>query len=261
MDWNRIKSIFIISFLILDIYLLYQYFESRDSNEYEVLTDISIEDHLEAEKIEYVSIPKEQTYASYLSAKPKEFKDIEKLDLDEGEITTFGGSTLIVNLKEPQRISKGFHPSDIESFLKTNVVNGDQYTFWYKDDEEKTIVYYQKYKNYTFYKNKNGRLILNLNDKNEIVSYEQTFLEDVEEISEKEEVLPPIKAIETMYDQRVLRPEDKITKIELGYYSLIQPASQVLTPTWRFVINGQENVFVNAFEGQILQLEPDTAIN
>lgn len=258
MDWNKIKSIFIISFLILDIYLLYQYFESRNANQYEVMTQTSFEDRLVADEIEYVSLPKEQIYASYLSAKPKVFEKKEKIELDESEITTIGGTTLSVHLKDPVKVSKNFLSSELTSFIKGKIIHGDQYTFWEKDEENNTIVYYQKYKNSLFYKNINGRLIFYLNDANEIVSYEQTLLEEIEEISEKEEVLPPLKAIETLYDERVLKPHSKITKIELGYYSLIQPASQVLTPTWRFVINGEENVFVNAFEGHILQLDSVT---
>lgn len=258
MDWNRIKTIFIVSFLILDVYLMYQYFENRNANQYEIMTQTTFEDRLTADEIEYVSVPKDQIYASYLSAKPKVFGKEEKLELDESEITTYSGTTLTVHLKEPIKVSKDSLPSDIGSFLKGKIIHGDQYAFWEKNEENNTVVYYQKYKDHFFYKNKNGQLVLQLNDNDEIISYEQTMLEDIEEISGEEEVLPPLKAIETLYDERVLRPHSKITKIELGYYSLIQPASQVLTPTWHFVINGEENVFVNAFEGHILQLDSDT---
>jgi regulatory protein YycI of two-component signal transduction system YycFG len=101
-------------------------------------------------------------------------------------------------------------------------------------------------------------LTLHLNDENEIISYKQTLLEGIEVLSQKQEVLPPIKAIETLYDNGVLQPKSKITKVELGFYTLVQlTESQVLTPTWRFVVDDKENLFVNAFEGKIIQIADD----
>jgi regulatory protein YycI of two-component signal transduction system YycFG len=90
------------------------------------------------------------------------------------------------------------------------------------------------------------------------VSYEQTFLEDMEKEPTKEEILPPLKAIETLHQKGMLKSKSKITKVELGYSTLIQlAASQVLAPTWRFEVNGKESLFVNAFEGQIIQFNSD----
>ena len=38
LDWSRIKTIFIICFLMLDIYLIYEFFKIQDSNQVEVQT-------------------------------------------------------------------------------------------------------------------------------------------------------------------------------------------------------------------------------
>lgn len=112
-----------------------------------------------------------------------------------------------------------------------------------------------------FYNNVNGKLTLFFNENKEIVSYEQTLLENIEEFNEEEEVLPAIKAIETLYYKGYLRPKSEVTKVELGYYTLVQlTASHVLTPTWHVVIDGKEDLFVNAFEGQIIQLNTEENI-
>ncbi|MBA4538295.1 two-component system regulatory protein YycI [Bacillus aquiflavi] len=260
MDWNKIKTIFIITFLILDIYLIYQYFESRNANQYEIMTQTSFEEKLQADDIKYVDLPKEKIKAKYISATPKVFKNEELINLDEGEITIHDGTTLHVTLKEPIKINK-FDSAELTTFVKGKIINGDQYKFWKKSETEKTITYYQFYKDRLFYKNKNGRLTFFLNDENEIISYEQTLLVDIEEISGNEEIVPPLQAIETLYEQQKLKPKSKITKVELGYYTFVQlTGSQVLTPTWRFVINHDEDVFVNAFEGQIFQVNSDTTV-
>lgn len=65
--------------------------------------------------------------------------------------------------------------------------------------------------------------------------------------------MPPLKAIETLHQNGILKPKSNVTKVELGYSTLVQlTASQVLAPTWRIVVNGKDNLFVNAFEGQII---------
>ena len=57
LDWSKIKTIFIISFLILDIYLMYEFFKIQVSNQYEIQTETSIEKWLKADEIEYVPLP------------------------------------------------------------------------------------------------------------------------------------------------------------------------------------------------------------
>ena len=59
MDWSKIKNIFIISFLILDLYLIYEFVKVIDSNVVDVKANIdsSIETKLKAEGIEYGPLP------------------------------------------------------------------------------------------------------------------------------------------------------------------------------------------------------------
>jgi regulatory protein YycI of two-component signal transduction system YycFG len=95
-----------------------------------------------------------------------------------------------------------------------------------------------------------------LNKDNQVISYTQTYLEDIEKLTEKEEILPPLKAIETLHQNGMLKPKSKITNVEFGYSTLIQP-SQVLAPTWHIVVNDKESLFVNAFEGQIIDFNSD----
>ncbi|MGZ4161288.1 MAG: two-component system regulatory protein YycI [Neobacillus sp.] len=258
MDWSKIKTIFIITFLILDVYLLYQFLKIRDANKYEVITEASVEEKLKADEIQYVELPKAVIKDQYLSAKPKLFNksDISKL---KGQVATVkNGTTIESVLEKPVQISSKFEPADLSNFIKDNLLYGDHYQFWEKSDKLNTITYFQENDNYPFYKNINGMITFKLNSDDQIVSYEQTYLEEIEKLTAKEEILPPLKAIETLHQKGLLKPKSKITKIELGYSTLIQlAASQVLAPTWRFVVDDKESLFVNAFEGQIIQFNSD----
>ena len=69
MDWSKIKTIFILTFLILDVYLLYQFMKIRDANKYEFITEASFEDKLKADEIKYIELPKTTIKDQYVSAK------------------------------------------------------------------------------------------------------------------------------------------------------------------------------------------------
>lgn len=105
--------------------------------------------------------------------------------------------------------------------------------------------------------NRSAHLVFHINEFNEIDSYSQTMLETIEPINNKEEVFTAMRALEVLYRNGVLKPDSKVVKADLGYHTLVSmEATQVLTPTWHFVVehNGeQENLLVNAVEGQIIQ--------
>lgn len=257
MDWSKIKTIFILTFLILDVYLFYQFMKIRDANKYEFITEASFEDKLKADDIKYVELPKAPINDQYISAKPKIFKedDLAKLK-DQTAYLLDDGKTIEAVLKKPVQLESNFEESDIDEFLNENVLYGDHYKFFSKSDKKNSITLYEQFENNTFYKNISGMLTLNLNKNNQIYSYEETYLEGMDKLTTKESILPPINAIETLHQNGLIKPKSQITSVELGYSTLVQlSASQVLAPTWRIVVNNKQNLFVNAFEGQIIDFD------
>lgn len=258
MDWSKIKTIFIISFLILDLYLMYQFLLIRDANKYKYVSEVSLEYKLKTDEITFGELPKMNSTDMYLTAKPKEFndKDIEKL---KDQSTTVIEKTMLHSvLDKPVSLNHNFDAAEAQNFVKTSILFGEQYGFWEMDEDSRTITFYQEFDNKMFYENISGKVILFLNDKLEITSYEQTYLDEIDNLTEKEEILSPIKGIETLYQKGLLKPKSKITSVELGYSTLVQlAASQVLTPTWHIVVEDNDHLYVNAFEGQIIQFNKD----
>ena len=184
-----------------------------------------------------------------------EIEEAKKTKLKGQDITITDGTVLNSALDESYKISEKFDPSELNTFIKNKVLYGDQYRFWEKSKNGNTLTYYQQFEDKMFYMNINGALTFYLNDENEIVSYKQTMLEEIEEMQEGEKVIQPLKAIETLYNNGSLEPKSKITNLELGYFTHVPLSSSlVLTPAWRFVINDEENLFVDAFKGEIIQL-------
>jgi len=238
-----------------------EFLKIRTATKYEYATNPSLENRLKADEISYNDLPKNFEKDKYLSTVPRVFteEEIEMLidtTLSGQIITITNNQSIESELDTPLKVSSKGQPPELESFLKGSVMNGDQYRYWGRDDSENSITYYQQYQEKLFYKNPSGQITFKLNSDNEVVSYKQTFLGKIEELSEEERIIQPIKAIETLYENGYLPYGTKIERVEFGYYTLVRlTSSQVLTPAWRFVLNGGENLFVNAFEGQVIQLK------
>ncbi|CAM4101085.1 two-component system regulatory protein YycI [Mesobacillus thioparans] len=255
MDWSRIKTIFILTFLVLDIYLVYQFMNTRDAAQYEIPREAPLEEKLKNDDISYGELPEAKNKEQYLSVRAKVFTTEETEKVKGQSISLGDGTSIEAKLEKPLKLTSKFQPAELSAFIKANIFAGEQYKFWSKNDEAGTITYYQEYDNKTFYYNSNAKLTFYFNEDLEVTSYKQTYLEIIDELSDAEDLLPPLRALETLYKKGLLKPKSKITDIELGYSTLVSlTSSHVVTPTWRVEVNGKENLFVHAFEGRVIPL-------
>ncbi len=269
-DWSKTKTIFILAFLILDVYLAMEFFELHDKSEFAVIQEATIEEKLAAEGIEYNDLPEDINKSFYITAKSKDFT-IDEVAKLEGQTLELPKSsleeeqsfrTLNLLLDKPFPLPDVNTQSKITQFLKENVIYGDQYHYWYTDDETNSIICIQSYNTRTIFQSKNdhiGMVILHLNEDNEITSYEQSMLVEIKEVEEKESAITALKAIEALYNKNYLTPNSKIVDIEYGYYTHIPLSNQqILAPTWHLIVEKEdeerEDYYVNALEGNVLQL-------
>ncbi|MGM0901521.1 MAG: two-component system regulatory protein YycI [Bacillota bacterium] len=260
MDWSRIKTIFIVSFLLLDIYLIFQFMNTRSEAKYEVIEEASFEEMLKNNDIIYNEISNDLKKERYISVKPKIFtrEDLAPNQILKSSSDDETAATIIGQLDKPIKITEKFNPEEFTIAVKSAVQFGEKYRFWKKDETKGTITFYQLHEGKMMYNNLNGRLTFFIDDNSEVMLFEQTYIEEVEELSDEQEILTALGAVEILYNKGFLEPKSEITKVELGYSTLIQlAASQVLAPTWRIVVNGEENLFVHGFEGQVIEFKND----
>ncbi|RLQ93991.1 two-component system regulatory protein YycI [Falsibacillus albus] len=260
MDWNKTKTIFIIVFLVLDVFLLSQLIKKNTASKAPLKRDASIEEQLKAAGIHYEPIQddKEKNKQYLLYAKTKNFTEEEVSKLENQDVKIEGKTKLRATLDKPFKLGAQFEPDVLDTFVKSNILNGAKYHFWRYDKDLKQITYSQQYKDNQIFENVNGQLTLYLDDDNEVIGYEQTMLDSIDEYN-KEQIITGFQAIITLFNKGMIKPDSNIKKPELGYYTLVQNAeSQVLTPTWHLIVeNGdkKENMFVNAFEGSVITTE------
>ncbi|MBA9028054.1 two-component system regulatory protein YycI [Peribacillus huizhouensis] len=265
MDWNRTKTIFIMVFLILDIFLLDQFMGKKSDNKYDYMAQASIDELLKEENIEYTPMTKQKQKENYLVAKTKVFKkdDLKSLKDQEITIVDVDRTKVVGTFKTKTKISEKLQSSEIDLFVKENIYHGEDYRYWTHDKTSNSIIYYQAFNSKLFYNNSKGKVTLFLNENKEITSYEQTYLEDIEEFNEPKEMIPPIKAIEALYLKGDIPPDSKITA-KHGYYNSLQSNSSsssfLLVPTWRIVVDDKKDLFVNAFDGEVIEMNTEDKI-
>ncbi|ASK61798.1 hypothetical protein CFK37_06320 [Virgibacillus phasianinus] len=262
MQWTQIKTLFILCFLVLDVFLLVQFIQKQDKEDLEVLKDEqeeSIQKKLAADDIEIrTELPEEELTGSYISINQQIFSEENRSmvkSTEDQETAIINNDFIISRLKEQVSIDSESSDEEIESLVKEKlkIISPDSYVFWDWNKELNVLLFFQEKKKKPLYYNRNGLILVFLNDRNEISFYTQALLGDVEKTKSQRKLSQPIQAIDVLYQKNSLNPGDEITKVDIGYYTRIplENVTQVFAPTWKITVNNERNYFVNALEGYI----------
>ena len=264
MDWNRTKTIFIWVFLILNIFLYTQYLESyNEGQKIEVLGGTTeIESQLKEDNITYIALPSNNGSAAYYSGQIKNFSPSEVPFFANQKTEIENNNKLLVTMEKPVKLQENAGRNKFTEFLHSHVHQGDLYTLWDVDEENKVATFFQKVNNVTLYYNVGGYVKIYWNDDERVVAYEQTMLEKHEKLEKQKNLLTPIQVLKVLYGKNLLKPDSQILKMNLGYSTSMQlTQTQVFAPTWevrvRLSDKSEEVHFVNAVEGKILEIQND----
>ncbi|MYL44465.1 hypothetical protein GLV94_02300 [Virgibacillus halodenitrificans] len=259
MQWNQIKTLFILCFLILDVYLLMQFMEKQERADVGVLTsqeETSFESKLEQEDITISDNEVEIEKDSYISVLRREYSDKELsqlADLDKQDVEVIDKNLIVSKFEEPIAIPDKAQSADISKLVKSHIIHPEDFTFWGWNKDRNALLFFQEKENRPIYFNENGMLLVYLNKDNEMEYYTQTMLGEAEEQGDLRTLTKPMKAIEILYNANELYAEDNITNTEIGYHTRIPLANgkQVFAPTYKITVNDERNYFINAIEGHI----------
>ena len=144
-----------------------------------------------------------------------------------------------------------------------NVYEGASYLLWDVDLEQREAMFFQRVNDRTLYYNENGFVKVYWDAEGQVYQYEQTMLENLGELDQQENIMPPLQIISILYAKNLLKSDARITSMKLGYYTLVQfTQTQVFAPTWevrvRTADDKEEEYFVNAVEGKVIDLQIET---
>src|SRR5690625_4089161 len=258
MHWGQIKTLLILSFLILDIYLFMQFMEKKAESDIGVLEQqpSTIEEQLNNEDITFQDLPEQEYEEAFISVKQRMFKGDELRGFKRSELQDtylIDKSFLMSALKDPIEIEEDTNKDKLTEIFNNVVYYPEEYSFWSWNKEFNVLIFFQNKMDRPVYYNQNGLVLLFLNEKNEITFFIQTMLGETETIAEKRKLIKPIRAIETLYDANELNSGDHITNVKIGFHTRVpfETGVQVFAPIWKVNVNDEKNYFVNAIEGFI----------
>ncbi|SEH51353.1 Two-component signal transduction system YycFG, regulatory protein YycI [Halobacillus karajensis] len=270
MQWGQIKTLFIISFLILDLFLLYQFLNKQGEDELGQISTVaeSIETELEANDITIAegAIPKDLPEASQIESKsshafPEEILgQVEDMDDSDKKVELLNDNQVLkVTLDDPVEVTE----ETLQDVVNEMVPFSSRYSYWGWNEEEGAALFFQATNNQTIYFNNNGYLLVNIVD-GKVTGYVATLLSFKEGefsgggSSTSEIEIEPLSAIRILVENGEIQPGDEITSMSIGYhtsYSLAygeENSPHVFASAWKVTVNGERNHFVYAIDGTII---------
>lgn len=258
MHWGQIKTLLIISFLLLDVYLFIQYMDKREESDFSMweYQESTIEDQLITESIKIQNLPDKEYEESFITVKQMDFTDNKLFgvkDLAKQDPYIFNQYFLASKLDKAQSIPKNKSDEEMMLLLNKLVYGASEYSYWGMNEELNVLIYFQNKLDRPVYYNQNGLILLFLNEKDEVEYYTQTMLGEAETLSENMKLIKPIQAIEILYKANSLYTGDEISSVNIGFHTRVpsETGVQVFAPIWRVNVNGEADYFINAIEGLI----------
>lgn len=230
-----------------------------ESQQIDKPNDTPIEEKLILDNIKVLATNNEIKEASYVSGTVHNFSQEEIDTLSNQTIEIPSNDKIISTFDEPIKITD---ENTLEKIVHEQVISGNAYGLWRIDEENKTATLFQQVNKRLVYYNTNAKLIIQWNEENELIGYEQTFLDDLENYNVSQKLLTNMQVINKLYDNSLLKPDSTIKEIELGYSTLAQlTETQVFAPTWHILVElvdgTVEEYFVNAVEGRVVDIQKE----
>lgn len=271
MDHKRIEWLFLIVFLLIDIYLGVEILRSpvtlSNSNANTANTNIRTE--MKADGIELPNnISKTQSSGYYLAAKNNDYLNKKISTLSQVNVNYSKGNNLLTATPKNAIEVKGTRDEILNKIIKfkndqRNVPFGKEYKYEPTMSGDNNYIFVQSSEYGNIY-DTNAQLIVNVKN-NMIDNYALTYLGPVSPVRELQSTISPWHAIKAMYTDRELSNNSRVIKIKLSYSKLIEVrGSTILLPSWLVWVENKttKNITlkrVNAFTSQIIQT--NTAYN
>lgn len=265
MQWGQIKTLFILCFLILDIFLLHHFINNPHA-EYESTEEFPREENLRINVNGLDQLPEDTpSEESMLYAQRKEFTedDIEEIEQLPGQKSIVVDQHLIISeFDSPMDIDADTMDSD--NLLESHIWNREDYQYFGKDKQTNTLIFFQEMDR-PIYFNLSGVLMIQLNEDDKAVRYVQTILEKTDEQPAPEEINKPLEAVSVLYfnDGLIMSGDEISDEVILGYHNLLPLPNgvQVLAPTWEVKVNEEKFFYVNAIESHYTTRETYSFVN
>lgn len=272
MDFKKIENIFLVTFILLNAYLIISFLNRYDLQYASTMPDqVNVFREMEQMGIELPSFSETETEMYAMQADNHNLLEDGVGDL-EGQAGSINeeGSFYRSLLTEPivldGTVEEGFSEADIEAvndFVESSsVLHGEEYQYDRFDAEQSRFVYYQQVDGFSV-ADGTSELSLYVDQSGELFSYEQTYAGPMTEQGSPLELISDREAVEILFTNNELSGNMTIQRPVLTYYRTLQLADLSLYgPLWLIRTSnssGEELYRVDATTGNIIEEEMGTA--
>lgn len=258
MNFKRIQMIFLVIFIVMDVFLFLSFNRSSVGN-----SDASDNNNiLEEMKKDQISFSKPATKSHegyYFSAANGSALRTAASRLQQ-QSYRFSGSELVSEFKTPVKIVNGEVKKSLDHVVQNPslVANGSHYSYSSQLSSKSEVIYVQRIAKGPVYSHY-GQLRFELNSQNRVIGYSQNYLENVKLLKEASKTISEERALTWLYQYNEIPNGTKISWSNLAYTRLLTARGKyVFLPTWVFAIkiNNSSSIVlkrVNAYTGEVIK--------
>ena len=274
MNWGQTKTIFIICFLLLDVFLGYKLWQDRHEYHemYETEGERNLDQLIENKDIDTtgITMPDADQEVTFLEGTPVDFngeeikKALNKLSGSNKKNPVFSytlnddGTQLQATFTKPLALSSEPSAVEINNFLSKYVYKGNEYQYWSSEKTDEMTVYhfvlsYDGHLVFSIPKNDISTLSVQVRD-GKIMGYEQTYMHLEGSEKKMPMTVKPKEALQNLWSQNYLLTSrhPKIVAFYLCYINMNQDIDEQTTanyiPAWYIKVkfdDGEKEYFVS----------------
>ena len=264
MNFRRIEWIFFLAFIVLDIFLIFTYFQQnwsvvsiKNSNQG---VNETIMKSIRNDQIEINPILSNRASEGYYLASPNSDDLKNKADTDLRYVTwTYNDHKLTGNFTTLIKINDSDNPQKTLNSVVDDaslIIHGKDYAYSKELSSKNTIVYTQIVHGKPIY-TPEGQLRFTVKG-GYVVGYTQRHLAKIHQLREVKKTISQRRAVILLYQYNKIPANSTVKWVKLGYTKLlIANNNTILIPTWNVKIKSDTSGIVqyrrlNAFTGAIM---------
>ncbi|GEK88614.1 Two-component signal transduction system YycFG, regulatory protein YycI [Alkalibacterium putridalgicola] len=265
MDFKKIENIFLITFLLLNIYLLVSYFNRNDIQQATSAPgQVNLIREMEQIGIELPTLQEEEREVYYVQADSNQLleENVDQLENQAGSVAA-DGSLYTSILSDPIEIEgnpdDGFTEADFarlnEFILSDSVLFGDEYTYLRYDRSQNRFVYAQVVEGIPVADGTSEISLFYGSDGN-IISYQQTYAGPMIPQGTTQAIITDRQAIEVLFQNNEISSNSVVGQPILSYYRTLHLEDlSMYGPVWYVPVRdtgGERILRVDALERTII---------
>lgn len=265
MDYKKVQIILIITFSILNIYLLTVFLEKDDDLNFgNPSTTVNLEEGLRNDNIESPELSRNNEEVVVIKTDKNTFLR-EKSPTLKNQTARMENNLLFSVLSDPIKLDFVTEDVPLTNRLKPlqtfkdsgNVLDGPRYEFLSYQAVNQRIVYVQYTDDGFPIADGTASLVFHLNTEGEVISYEQTYAGVPEPQGRLRNVISEQAAIESLYLNNQIADDSTIKLLTLSYYQTLSLTDMnIYSPMWYVEITRENTAVqikrVDALTGSII---------